>query len=65
MMIRDGKFRKAGDSGDHGCVEAAADETGVRVRDSKDQTGPVLGFTDHEWSVFVAAARAGEFDLPK
>jgi hypothetical protein len=36
---------------------------GEAVRDSKDQTGPVLAFTSHEWRVFVAAVKAGEFDV--
>lgn len=39
-------------------------EGGVRVRDSKHRDGGTLGYTDSEWSVFVAAARLGEFDLP-
>ena len=47
-MIRDGIFRKAGASETDGCVEVAADPGGVRVRDSKDQAGPELAFTDHE-----------------
>jgi hypothetical protein len=64
-MIRDGQFRKADDSGTHGCVEVAADQTGVRVQDSKDRGGSVLSFTDHEWNVFVGAAKNGEFDLPE
>jgi hypothetical protein len=64
-MIRDGKFRKADGSDTGGCVEVAAMPAGgIRVRDSKDRGGPVLGYTDAEWSVFVAAARRGEFDLP-
>jgi hypothetical protein len=37
----------------------------VRVRDSKNQAGPVLAYTDHEWECFVAGAKAGEFDLPE
>jgi len=64
-MIRDGVFRKPGGSATGGCVEAAADPAGgVRVRDSKNQAGPVLRYTDHEWAVFLAAVKGGEFDLP-
>jgi hypothetical protein len=63
-MIRDGIFRKAGASETDGCVEVAADPGGVRVRDSKDQAGPELAFTDHEWRVFTGAVKDGEFDLP-
>jgi hypothetical protein len=65
MIIRDGQFRKAGASDTGGCVEVAAlPGGGIRVRDSKDQTGPVLAYTDHEWECFIAGAKAGEFDLP-
>lgn len=45
------------------CVEVAVLEDGVIVRDSKDQTGPVLRFTAREWRAFLAGVRANEFDL--
>ena len=65
-MIRDGIFRKSGDSDNHGCVEVAAlPGGGIRVRDSKDRAGPVLRFTDHEWQAFIAGAHSGEFELPE
>jgi uncharacterized protein DUF397 len=32
------------------------------VRDSKNRTGPLLGFTPTEWAAFTAGVRAGEFD---
>jgi hypothetical protein len=36
----------------------------VGIRDSKDNgSGPVLVFTQDEWSAFLAGATAGEFDL--
>jgi hypothetical protein len=48
-MIRDGIFRTAGGSDGLGCVEVAAlPGGGIKVRDSKDHSGPVLRFTDHE-----------------
>ncbi len=34
----------------------------VRVRDSKDRSGPVLRFGDAVWRQFVAGVRDGEFD---
>ena len=44
------------------CVELAAIEGGVAVRDSKDRnTGP-LRFTQTEWAAFVLAVKDGEFD---
>jgi len=35
----------------------------IRVRDSKDPSGPVLCFTDLEWIAFLEGVRQGEFDL--
>ena len=46
-----------------GCVEIAAFDGGVAVRDGKNPTGPALEFTAQEWRVFLAGVRAGEFDL--
>jgi hypothetical protein len=61
--IDEAAFRKASGSGNLGCVEVSIGGEGVGVRDSKDQAGPVLAFTGHEWRVFVEAVKAGEFDL--
>jgi uncharacterized protein DUF397 len=56
---------KGDGSGDHGCVEVAFHGGRVGVRDSKTHgNGPVLTFSPHEWDVFIAAAKAGEFDRP-
>jgi Domain of unknown function (DUF397) len=64
-MIRDGKFRKASGSETGNCVEVAATPaSGVLVRDSKDQEGPVLSFEDAIWLAFVASVRAGRYDVP-
>ncbi|MFD5211653.1 DUF397 domain-containing protein [Streptomyces anulatus] len=38
------------------CVEVAAARTTVHVRDSKDLTGPQLGFTSAAWADFVPYA---------
>lgn len=56
-------FVKASRSGVTNCVEVAACSCHVRVRDSKDPTGPWLKFSRDEWTAFVDGARAGEFDL--
>ncbi len=57
-------FRKSTRSGNNGaCVEVGTCDCGVQVRDSKDQTGPVLTFTHPEWNAFLAGVAAGEFDL--
>ncbi|HEU4425814.1 MAG TPA: DUF397 domain-containing protein [Pilimelia sp.] len=44
------------------CVEVRRNDGAIQVRDSKDQSGPVLTFTLAEWRAFVAGAKAGEFD---
>jgi ABC-type amino acid transport substrate-binding protein len=50
-------------SADSNCVEVAlAHDDSVGVRDSKDQAGPVLEFSPQQWSAFIAAVQAGEFD---
>ncbi len=57
-------WRKAVASGDGGCVEVAYVDGVIGVRDTKDAgTGPVLMFTEREWTAFLTGARAGEFDL--
>lgn len=45
------------------CVEIAAlPDGGAAVRDGKDPRGAQLRFGAAEWSAFVAAVKAGEFD---
>jgi hypothetical protein len=58
----DESFFKSDGSGDLGCVEVSLQSGAIGVRDSKDKTGPILAFNDHEWDVFVAGVKAGEFD---
>ncbi|MFD5461650.1 DUF397 domain-containing protein [Kitasatospora sp. NPDC127059] len=41
------------------CVEVALTPDSVRVRDSKDRSGPQLAFTPEAWTVFVRLARSG------
>jgi predicted secreted Zn-dependent protease len=55
-------WQKSSLSGASGCVETAAAGGLVAVRDSKDPAGPVLRYTPHEWEVFVAGVKRGEFD---
>ncbi|MBQ0825984.1 DUF397 domain-containing protein [Streptomyces tagetis] len=53
---------KSSYSGDEGgeCVEVAAGDLAIRVRDSKERGGPLLAFTRSAWSGFVAdLAREG------
>jgi hypothetical protein len=44
------------------CVEVASAGDGVAIRDSKDKDGPMLRFTDQEWTAFLDGAKAGNFD---
>jgi Domain of unknown function (DUF397) len=46
------------------CVEIADLPGGqVAMRDSKDSTGPVLGFPSEEWKAFLGGIRNGEFNF--
>ncbi len=58
-----GPFRKSSYSGpESNCVEVADTATGGRVvRDSKDQTAPVLTFAPGGWQTFLTGAKSGEF----
>ena len=61
-------WRKTTYSGNGGnCLEVAdnlvAERGIVLVRDSKDRAGPILTFSRSEWTAFLQATTAGEFDL--
>jgi hypothetical protein len=58
-----GPFVKSTHSGaQSNCVEVAPLATGGRaVRDSKDQSGPVLSFPPAAWSAFVRDVRGRAF----
>jgi Domain of unknown function (DUF397) len=56
-------WRKSSRSGVGGCVEVAALDSQVAMRDSKDPHGPVLLFSPTEWEAFLGGVRDGEFDL--
>jgi len=57
------KGSRSNGSGGNNCVEVAFLDDAVAVRDSKDQQGPALMFTQAEWTAFVDSAKDGEFDL--
>jgi hypothetical protein len=45
------------------CIELQGTDTGVNLRDSKQQgDGPVLQFTKAELGAFIDSAKQGEFD---
>lgn len=64
LDLNGAEFRKSSLSGPYSdnCVEVAFVDGGVAVRDSKDQSGPVLSFTPTEWDAFREGAQLGEFD---
>jgi len=49
--------------GSNACVEVGRSGNQWHVRDSKDPSGPVLTFSQEEWSNFVAGIHAGTFEL--
>lgn len=56
-------FKSTRSNNGTGCVEVAVNLDGVYLRDTKDAgQGPILHFTDDEWSAFVGGAKDGEFD---
>ena len=57
------QWRKARRSVNNGaCVEVAAANLRVLVRDSKDQSGPVVQYPGNAWQAFLAAAKKGNLD---
>jgi hypothetical protein len=58
----DSGWRKSSYSGDGDCLEWAVEESGVRLRSSRDPDGPQLSLTRSEWTAFLAGVRAGEAD---
>lgn len=59
------KGSRSNGSGGNNCVEVMIEDGQVKVRDSKDKSGPVLTYTRAEWSAFIDGVKDGEFDLPE
>jgi len=57
-----GPFRKASYSEQSGaCIEVASDTIGGSfVRDSKDQSGPLLRFSADAWRDFIDGVKSGD-----
>jgi len=61
-IFQDAIFVKSSKSVSHGnCVEVARAGGFYGVRDSKNQSGPVLVFTEDEWTAFKGGVLEGEF----
>jgi hypothetical protein len=58
------EWRKSGRSDSNGnCVELRGQSGRVEMRDSKNPTGPILGFTRKAFGVFIEDVKTGRFDL--
>jgi Domain of unknown function (DUF397) len=56
-------WRKSSFCDSGACVEVAAIDEVIAVRDAKAPNGTVLQFTRPEWRAFVDGVRAGDFDF--
>jgi hypothetical protein len=64
QRLTDLTWRNSSYSSSNGqCVETANVGPDVAVRDSKDPDGPLLLCTRAGMAAFIAAVKAGEFDL--
>jgi hypothetical protein len=58
------QWRKARRSvGNGACVEVARANGQVFIRDSQNQSGPVVSYSGSSWRSFLADAKQGQFDL--
>jgi hypothetical protein len=63
MHIGNIEWRKARQSANNGaCVELAPVAGQILIRDSKDQNGPIIAYSQYTWRLFVASAKTGHFD---
>ena len=66
-LFEDGTWQKSFASEPNGgnCVEVNLGQPGlIGVRDTKLTSSPVFVFDADEWSAFLTAVKAGQFDLP-
>lgn len=65
MDLTGAAWRKSSRSGDNGghCVEVAAVDGRLAVRDSKDPGGAKLAFTPGSWDAFLTDVKCGRFTL--
>lgn len=66
MIEREWEKSFASEPNGGSCVEVDMSQPGeVAVRDDKlGETSPILTFDHDEWSAFLIAVKAGQFDLP-
>lgn len=63
-MSEGAQWRKSSYSGGGDCLEWIPDADGIRLRDSKNRSGPELLVTHSEWRAFLATVKARETDTP-
>jgi hypothetical protein len=51
--------------GNGACVEVAPASGAILVRDSQNQTGPVVQYSGRSWHLFLQAAKNGRYDLER
>jgi hypothetical protein len=56
-------WHKSSFSAEGDCLEWAVGPSGVRLRQSKNPSGPELVLNHSEWAAFVAGIKRGEADL--
>jgi uncharacterized protein DUF397 len=60
------QWRKAKRSAGNGaCVEVGPANGQIFIRDSKDQSGPVMRYPGVSWREFLADVKKGQFDLDR
>jgi Domain of unknown function (DUF397) len=60
--VQSPRFRRSSFCSEMNCVEvAAASDGSILLRDTKDESGSILRFTEQEWTGFLRGASAGEF----
>ncbi|MGW1261215.1 DUF397 domain-containing protein [Streptomyces drozdowiczii] len=57
------KSKRSGGGSGGDCVEVAKLQGGRAVRDSTNPDGPVLFFTDAEWTAFTGGVQDGDDNL--
>jgi predicted secreted Zn-dependent protease len=44
------------------CVQVAADQNAILIRNSRQPDGPLVEYTPEEWHEFVSGIKKGDFD---
>jgi predicted secreted Zn-dependent protease len=44
------------------CVEVAANQNTILIRNSREPDGPLIEYTAEEWHAFVSGVKKGDFD---